>query len=353
MSVKSERLLKIYARLKRGPVTIETIKDWASRNNIRISERTFYRDLNELETSLVLPGESIVVSVGEKNRKTWKIEYTAGHATLDGYDINSYLMFKNFMPMPVVLSRKKSLDKIEKIFYKNHSKSRFEDFATAADLQVTSSHFYELNEPVIYEKIIEDCIWSIQNKREMKILKTKYDHTSLARSVTSPMKFLPVLLLYHRGVVHLCGFVKELDKFCIYALEQIKKYKLTNNMFDPEPYRIRLEQEMTLRFGVTENMDHHIYDIEIEFSEMSGFFVKNHSWHPGQQFTRLSNGNFLMKFRCGINRELVGWIFQWLSNAKVRKPEILRDLVAGKASEILDMYVSDRQLVSVNSFKAP
>jgi len=65
---KANRLLKIYSLLKRGPVTIETIKQWARKNNINISERTFYRDLNDLENLLLLDDEKIVVKIGFKEK---------------------------------------------------------------------------------------------------------------------------------------------------------------------------------------------------------------------------------------------------------------------------------------------
>lgn len=55
--MKTERLLKIYALLKQGPVTIETVPQLARKNDIKISERTFYRDLEQLEISLVMSGE--------------------------------------------------------------------------------------------------------------------------------------------------------------------------------------------------------------------------------------------------------------------------------------------------------
>ena len=69
MSQKSERLLRIYSRLKQGPVTIELIKAWAASNNINISERTFYRDLDDLEIALMLTDEKLIVKTGEKNKK--------------------------------------------------------------------------------------------------------------------------------------------------------------------------------------------------------------------------------------------------------------------------------------------
>ncbi len=49
MSKKSKNLLRVYNRLKRGPVNIEVIKQWAKSHDLNISERTLYRYLDELE----------------------------------------------------------------------------------------------------------------------------------------------------------------------------------------------------------------------------------------------------------------------------------------------------------------
>lgn len=72
MPAKLQRLLKIYSLLKSQPVTVEILKKWAHKNNISISERTFYRDLAALETSVLAPGEEIVVTTGEKTKKPGK-----------------------------------------------------------------------------------------------------------------------------------------------------------------------------------------------------------------------------------------------------------------------------------------
>ena len=349
---KSTRLLKIYSLLKRGPVTIETIKQWARKNNIDISERTFYRDLNDLENSLVLNDEKLVVKVGEKNKKIWKIEYNDSSELLNEYDINSYLLFKSFLPLPVVLSRKQSLEKIEDLFYTTHSKSKFENLVTVAGTQIVSSHFFEGAKVISYESILDDAIWSIQNKREIRIFETSYDYTSISPSVQYPLQFLPLQLLYHRGVVHLAGLLKNQNKLLVLALDQFRKYKLTNNMFENGPLLELLETEMQKRFGITENKDGNVYEIEIEFSENTGMFVMKQSWHPTQQFEILKNGNVKMKMKCGINRELAGWIFQWMSNAEVRKPEVLKNMVKAKLEEMLHSYTGDIPLVSNNSFKA-
>ena len=65
MSDKSERLLKIYARLKRSPVTIEIIRDWAKKNDIKVSERTFYRDIARLVELNFLDDQDGLIIVGD------------------------------------------------------------------------------------------------------------------------------------------------------------------------------------------------------------------------------------------------------------------------------------------------
>lgn len=352
MPKKSERLLKIYSRLKQSPVTIEIICNWATKNGINLSARTFYRDLTELENNVLPKGETLVATVGEKNKKTWKIEYDHGETRLDHFDITSYLLFKNFLALPVLTARQKSLDKIENLFYQTYSKSRFEELTTIASSQIRSSHFYEVEDSQEYEKLLDDCIWSIQNRRELEVAQVRLDHTSLGASRAFPVTVWPQQLIYHRGVVHLSGFAKDTGKLLILALPQIETYHLTNQPFAPDGLGERHTQELSKRFGISENIDDEVYPIEIEFSELTGSFVRSQHWHPTQQFEVLQNGNYLMRLRCGINRELAGWIFQWMSNAKVLQPPLLRQMVADKFCEVCEIYEQDKEIVSNNSFRA-
>lgn len=351
MSTKSQRLLKIYALLRHQPVTIEILKHWAARNNISISERTFYRDLQVLERSILMPDEEIVVAVGEKNKKTWKIEFK-GDDKLTEFDINSFLLFSSFLPLPLVRSRTESLSRIRDVYYKSYSKSRFEDFASYAANQLTSTRFGEFLGDIHYAKTLEDMLWCIRNHRELDLCKVDFDITSISQSVVFPMKFLPLKLVYHRGLVHLGGFDKESGRLILLALSQITEYKLTNLSFKNTELLKKFDDEMLKRFGITENRDDEVYDIELEFSEMLGCFVKNDYWHPTQKFSQKENGNFIMTMRCGISRELVGWIFMWMTNVRVISPPELKECVMAKYREVLSDYATDKPLVSNNSFRA-
>lgn len=54
-----------------------------------------------------------------------------------------------------------------------------------------------------------------------------------------------------------------------------------------------------------------------------GEFITNHFWHPTQKFTK-RNGNIIVHFTCGINREFIGWFFQWMYNVRIIEPKILK-----------------------------
>lgn len=341
MSEKSKRLMMIYSRLKSGPVTIEMLTSWAKKNDIQISTRAFYRDLNDLENSVILPNEKLVIAVGEKNRKTWKIEYINEEEPLTVFDINSYILFQNFLPLSVITTREKSLEKIRSLFYHQYSKSQFENFVNVAKQQIQASHFFEGTFVQDHHKILDDCIWSIQNKRKMEILAIKFDFNDSSPEIVFPQTFLPIQILYHRGIVNVSGFLSKNNQLVFWGVDQISNYKLTNEPFDNTGCLEELEKEMTKRFGISKNINSEVYDIEIEFTEMLGTFVSNLIWHPTQEFQQVENGNYLMKMKCGVNIELVSWIFEWMSDAKILKPEILKTAVVDKLKLMFTNYDED------------
>lgn len=126
MSVRLERQIRIYNRLRTGPVTITLISKWAKKAGIDISERQLYRDLNSLPHLQIAKGENVVEFIDEKNKKTWKLEYEESVDPITPYDINSFFLFKNFVPTSIQQHRKDSLEKFEQILYKNFSKSNYQ-----------------------------------------------------------------------------------------------------------------------------------------------------------------------------------------------------------------------------------
>ena len=95
MSAHPERLIRLYNRLKRGPLTIEIARKWAAQAGIEVGERQLYRDLNKLKFLAINDEENIVEFSDEKNKKTWKIEFKESKNKVTLYDINSFYLLKN------------------------------------------------------------------------------------------------------------------------------------------------------------------------------------------------------------------------------------------------------------------
>src|SRR5690349_17290159 len=141
MSARIERLLRIYNRMRRGPVTIEIMSKWAAGAGIKVSDRQLYRDLNELARLQIAEEVNIVEYTDEKNKKIWKVEYEETYDTLTQYDINSFFLLKNFAPYTILEQRKSSIEKFEKIFYKQFSKNKYQKTIQANELYLRRTRY--------------------------------------------------------------------------------------------------------------------------------------------------------------------------------------------------------------------
>ena len=350
MADKTTRILQIYSRLRRGPVTIEILKKWAYKNGIHVSERSLYRDLRDLEKLTLLEGEKVVVSEGEKNRKTWKIEFDSAQQELSEFDINSYALFKNFAPLPVVLPRLESLEKIEQQFYAIYSSSKFEHNTTLINSQFHSTHFHERLQPVS-AKLMEDMLWCIKNCRELEIISVLYDFTSFPESFKVPVMLMPLQLVYHRGELFVAGCDRVTNEAVVISLGQIGAYRLTNDMFQVNGYLQILKDKFQERFGISDNMDDRIYSIRLEFAASAAAFVKTQYWHTTQEWSVNSGGNAVLSLRCGINRELVGWIMMLMRNVRVLEPPELKQLVLAEMEAVMAVYDEGVPLSGENVYR--
>ena len=139
--------------------------------------------------------------------------------------------------------------------------------------------------------------------------------------------------------------------FITIDLSKIVAYNITNQTFAHKKMLPIAKAELQKRFGLTANIDNELYNIELEFSSITGEFLSHYNWHTSQSFTRLKNGNYRMKMYCGINRELFGWIFRWLGNVKIIGPHKLKDLYLQQLDIINKNYSSGASLNYSNIFK--
>lgn len=94
---------------------------------------------------------------------------------------------------------------------------------------------------------------------------------------------------------------------------------------------------------MTKNIDDNIYKIKLEFSSVTGSYIETFVWHHSQKLKRKDN-SIIMTLKCGINRELVGWISIWMFNVRVLEPPELQDYYNKTIKEIQQVNKKDMLL---------
>lgn len=341
MSVRTERLIRIYNRLRRGPVTIEIISKWAKGAAIQVSDRQLYRDLNELKSLQIAEGENVVEFVDEKNRKTWKLEYDEESEKFSQFDINSFYLLKNFAPYAILEARRSSLEKLEKTFYKSLSKNKYQQHIQGNELYLRKTNFNENMYGPAEHKQIEEVIWALHNNRQIIIEKEKINPANIHfKKDAFPVTMCPLELIFHRGRAHISGLSENHD-LLIFSIDKSLVFHLTNTPFNRKKLTKVYKNKMLPLFGISEPQQNKTYSVKLEFTREYGESMKNFFWHHTQKWSSLKNGNYMLELKCSIGRELVGFIAVGLDKVKVHQPKVLRELMIKKYNRTVFVYETD------------
>ncbi len=191
---------------------------------------------------------------------------------------------------------------------------------------------------------------AIKESKSIVISEIKNDETGDNNNFeTKNIFFQPIQILIHRDSYYVGGY--NIVKKCIqiFGINQIEKVALSNQCELLAERSKMFDEELNKRFGVTKNINEHTYKIALEVSSVLAGFIKNHHWHATQKFSK-KNGNTIMHLECGINRELLGWLFQWMYNIRVVEPEILKFYYEKTINEIQNNNKSKATLVYRNLF---
>jgi predicted DNA-binding transcriptional regulator YafY len=338
MAAHLERLIRIYNRLRRGPVTIEIISKWSKQAGINVSDRQLYRDLEQLKNTRLVDGENVIEYLNEKNKKTWKLEYKETSEKLSSYDINSFFLLKNFAPYAVLEERKPSIEKFEKIIYKNFSRNNFQQYIQANELYLRKTNYNENLYGQQEHQQIEDLIWALHNNRVIKIESDVIDAGNFNGLIKAfPLDMYPMELLFHWGRIRVSGFSKT-NHFLIFTLDKKFKFSLTNETFNRKKLMPAYAENYNKLFGISKPINSTSYHIILEFTRGYAESYKNYFWHSSQRWEELKNGNYMLHLHCSIGRQLVGFIAIGLSMVKVHQPKILKNLFLKKLKETLAVY---------------
>lgn len=276
-----ERLQLLYTFLQEHQVNLSDLLVYLERKNAAISRRQLERDLVDVERYFL-----------QKNQLLHKITSRRTH------------------------------------YFQIVQQTENQIVSQVIDPTIVSTRFYEGNKGEHFNQIFVQLQEAIANHHYILIEHLKDDLTGdNYRQTTKIIELAPVRLLHHRGTYYIAGF-SSIDKksLVIFEVEQLVSIVVRNQTFNFKMLSKKADAELKNRFGVTKNVDDKVYDIQLEFTNVLGAFIKRFHWHPSQKFHQKSaNDNLIMTLRCGINRELLGWIFQWMYNVKIISPPLLQE----------------------------
>ncbi|RRO17777.1 WYL domain-containing protein [Flavobacteriaceae bacterium 14752] len=229
----------------------------------------------------------------------------------------------------------------QKYFY-IHTKTPFKSERTAIETtEIYHTHFYNqiLTDEIQFN--LELIQSAIKEQKRLKIKLIKDDETSQNLDVdTENVVVCPVKIIYHRNSYYLACFNSKFKKVEVFGLRQLQKIESGKAFNNFKVLEERVIIELKTRFGVTKNINDKVYNIEIKFTPVLGRFIENHHWHESQNIKSV-NGDYILYLKCGINRELMGWLFQWMYNVKIVKPLLLKQLYK-KTLQESEMLVKDK-----------
>ena len=317
------RVLALYNRLREGPCTVSQFCE--QENHPTTSTRQIYRNLKDVAQLATTHGETLAQeSDGRYNRKIWTIRPNADQLPLPADDLDTYYISRAVLLGVFTKQRAESLDRMQEVIRQRVMSSKAIKYkAGLSDQTITNSHFYENKVTTQLDAKLKDVLWAIGQQLALEITGLSGDATSVGSLIALPIEVLPIKIIFHRGCFYLATLCSADQRVLVFQVDQLiyrigKSFRRTSKLVK------RVDDDSGNRFGVTQNNDTTVYTIRLQFSDITGKFVGEQNWHKSQTMTETPgpNGepNCILTFRCGINRELVGWIFQWMSNVNVLGP---------------------------------
>ena len=321
------RINAIIKLLRQSPQTIESI---AEHFNGTVSPRQIRNDIDVIKAMGYGDAEHFE-KTGAANRKTW-------HIRLTDYDRSTQRLNRGVLPRVFELKRYQSLEKLHDWLADEHNPI------------IESTHFYETEANKRLDQRLEVVMQAIDKGLKLKMTHVAGDATSVPDGLNLPLTLLPVQIIYHRGCFYVAAVTDYTQQVLSFQIDHLTMQE-TSDTFDRAALVDQVEDDLRNRFGVTQNIDNEVHDIELRFSSMTGRFVSEQFWHHSQQATPVGD-DWLITFRCGINRELVGWLFQWMSNVRVIGPPELKKLYDEQLARMMSVtrQAPDEPLAYTNTF---
>jgi predicted DNA-binding transcriptional regulator YafY len=132
------------------------------------------------------------------------------------------------------------------------------------------------------------------------------------------------------------GYCKWIKEIRIFAVDRIKMFALTDEIFDV-PVDFDIDEFMGNSFGAFHGKPE---KIRILFSADVAEYIKEKIWHKSQKLHDNPDGSVLFEADIACTKEFKAWILQCGAKAIVLEPEAFRDEIQAETVEMLAVYAN-------------
>jgi predicted DNA-binding transcriptional regulator YafY len=144
----------------------------------------------------------------------------------------------------------------------------------------------------------------------------------------------PYFIFNKHGDWYVYAFCKLRGEYRLFALHRIKTAKLTNEIF--------LKKKIDPKKVIGEHLDQPTgkgkYDVEIFIKHPTSLYVSERQLHSTQKIVNHHDGSLTISFTVNSLRETTRWILSMGSDAIVKKPKLLQNIIKEEIEIMVENY---------------
>lgn len=161
------------------------------------------------------------------------------------------------------------------------------------------------------------------------VMEVTYDSYSSRR--TTEREIEPYAALFRGNAWYMMGFCRSRGEVRTFRVNRMREIRTTGEKFRyPDDFSVikRLEKSWSVFSGEEET------EVVVKFSPRIAPLIEEHRWQPDQRVGRHRDGSITFSTTVRGTLEIRRWILSWGKEARVVKPESLREEIREIAAEV-------------------
>lgn len=285
-------------------------------------KKTIYSIINYMQESMGAPIEY------DKKLKHWY--YSEENYKMEALNLSEGELFSIFIAAKALeqYSNTPFYDKLLKVF--NRIKELLPDKIKFDPDEISQGIHFRLDSLTEYSIDIFNTITkSVKDSWEMEI-----EYSAITSDETTTRIIQPYFIFNKRGDWYIYAKCLLRNDFRLFALHRIKKARLTEEVFlkdDIDPNKI-----------IGGHFDHPggkgSYNIEIIIKYPTSLYASERKWHSTQKIKQNNDNSITLSYTANSLRETTRWILSMGSDAIVKKPALLKNIIKEEIALMAENY---------------